>query len=252
MLRPLLCAALSSALASATCRSAEPTVGSKPHDRDLASSADAAAPTVDSPQVAMPAPALPPALEAELTALRQGPDQAVGFGEKAYLPYVANGARGLMNLDDPAVTQRLVAELRGAGDRVTRLALLHVLGGRHDAGVDAALIALLDDATLRATAAYLLGAVNMKGHPTCPRDAAAAAPILAALRRWVDDATPFEDPFYKRTFRTGDFALAAFVRVAGPERFTISRDLRDLIGFALPTFDAGARADLLAQAAAMP
>lgn len=43
--------------------------------------------------------------------------------------------------------------------------------------------------------------------------------MLAALRRYLDDATTFADSFYRgRTFRTQGFVIGAFVRLIGPDR----------------------------------
>jgi hypothetical protein len=235
------------------CRSgAEPT--SPPADRpraDLTSSLPSdAVTTVSAPSATRPA--LLPALEAELAAIARDPGQSVGLGDKADAPYVPNAARSLISVDDPAVTERLIAEIRAAHDRVYRLALLHVVGRRRDATVDAALIGLLGDAELRALAAYQLGAVGGKGLPKRQRDATGVAAIRAALQPWLDDATPFDDPFTRQSYRTGDFALGAFVRVSGPERFTLGAAQRDLIGFGRPELDSATRQALLAQIAAMP
>lgn len=190
-------------------------------------------------------PTLSADLEAELAAIRANPIEAVGFGEKAYIPYEPN-APGLIRADAAAVTARLLAEARSAGDRVFRLAVVHVIGKRSDATVDAALIELLDDTTTRATAAYLLGRPGFKGYPARPRDEAA---VRAALRAHLDDDTTFADPFYRKTFRTQDFVLGAFLRLVGPGQFKIANtDLADLVGLSLPAFTDAERRDLLAQA----
>lgn len=190
-------------------------------------------------------PTLPEALEAELAAIRDDPVESVGFGLKAYLPYEPTGAQSLMNSDDPAVTKRLLAEASGAGDTAYRLAVLHVLGKRTDATVDAALIQLLSDDALRATTAYLLGRVGYKGYLPRTRD---VATVQTALRAHVKDNTTFTDPFYQKTYRTQDFVIAAYIRVTGPSRFRFADpSLEDLIGLGLPEFSDDARADLLAQ-----
>jgi hypothetical protein len=251
-------ALLTTTLILSACRAgAEPSAGATappakaaPADAAAKASSDDATPAAP-PVATVMKPELLPALEDELTAIKKDPQQSVGFGEKAFVPYAPNVAHALISFGEPAVTARLVAEIRGATDRVLRLALLHVLGRRTDATVDAALISLLDDPALRATASYLLGAVNMKGQPKRARDPAATAAILAALRPWLEDATPFEDPFLKKSFATADFALGAFVRTAGVEHFKLSRDLADLIGYQLPAWNAATRADLLAQAKAV-
>lgn len=191
-------------------------------------------------------PALSPALEAELATIHDDPAESIGFGDKAYVPYVPNSASALIGSSDPKVTERLVIDARGSGGRVYRLAVLHVLGMRADPTVDAALIALLDDPALRATAAYLLGRVGFKGYPRRARDARA---VQVALQRYLDDQTMFEDPFYRRTFRTQDFVLGAYVRVIGPEQFRIPDPTTvDLSGLGLPELTDAERADLLAQA----
>jgi hypothetical protein len=71
---------------------------------------------------------LSPALEAELAAIRKDPGESVGFGFKADIPYVPNRADSLIASCEPGVTERLIAEVHAPGDRVYRLAVLHVLG----------------------------------------------------------------------------------------------------------------------------
>ncbi|HEX8111744.1 MAG TPA: hypothetical protein VF516_28630 [Kofleriaceae bacterium] len=185
---------------------------------------------------------LSPALDAELAEIRKDPGESVGFGFKADIPYVPNRADSLIASREPGVTERLIAEVHGPGDRVYRLAVLHVLGKRADAAVDAALVGLLDDPELCATAAYLLGAAGYREYPARARDTEA---VLAALRRHVDDASRFVDPFHRKSFRTQDFVIAAYVRIAGPDRFTLANP--DLVGHGLPAFTDAERAALLAQ-----
>jgi hypothetical protein len=195
--------------------------------------------------IAMPS-ALSSSLEAELDTIRKDPRESVGFGEKADHPYEPNSAPGLIGSDDPKVTERLLAEVRSSTDRVYRLAVVHVLGKRADPTVDAALVVLLDDPVLRATAAYVLGRAGYKGYAPRPRDVDA---VRTALRRHLDDPSTFEDPFYRRTFRTQDFVLGAYVRLTGIEKFRIANmALGDLIGLSLPEMTDAERGDLLAQA----
>lgn len=190
-------------------------------------------------------PALAPMLEAELEAVRKDPVESIGYGQKVNRPYEPNTGESLIGSDDPAVTARLLAEAQGGGERAYRLAVVHLLGMRAGAGVDAALIALLGDRDMRATAAYLLGRAGFKGYPTRARDNAA---VVAALRQHLYDPSTFDDPFYRRTFRTQDFALGALVRILGPEQFkTSDARVEDQIGHALPWWNDAVRAELLAQ-----
>jgi len=190
---------------------------------------------------------LPEPLETELAAIRADPLNSVGYGEKAFTPYEPNEAHGLMAYRDAAVTRRLLAEIEASEDRVLKLALLHVLGKRADDTVDAALLTALKDPELTATAAYLLGRAGFKGYPKRPRGDLDA--IRTALRRHLDDDTPFEDPFQRSTFRTGDFALAAYLRLTGPSEFTFdAADTASVIGYTLPSFSEGERRALVAQA----
>lgn len=190
-------------------------------------------------------PRLPDALEDELDAIDADPAGSVGFGEKVFVPYEPNVARFLISYDDPAVTRRLLTEMDGA-DRVKQLALLHVLGKRTDDTVDSALLTTLENPALRATSAYLLGRPGFKGYPGRSRD---VDRIREALWRHIADDSTFDDPFYRRSFRTQDFVLAAYIRLTGPERFRFAdHKVADMIGYALPAFDEATRADLLQQA----
>lgn len=184
-----------------------------------------------------------PEVEASIAAIRANAQDAIGFGDKAYVPWELRRGDDLARHADPAVTRRLAEEaLDPRGDRVYRLALLHVLGRRDDAAADDALVAALGDERLRATAAYLIGRAGFKGYPKRPRD---VPRLLAALRPWLDDATGFEDPWYGQRFRTGDFVLAAFIRLAGPERFG---PVDEMIGYTLPHWRSDERARMLALA----
>lgn len=188
---------------------------------------------------------MPKALEDELATIGNNPIESVGFGLKAYLPYEPSGSQSLMNSDDPAVTRRLLAEVSGKGNSVYRLAVLHVLGKRTDTSVDAALIQLLNDDVLCATAAYLLGRVGYKGYLPRTRDIEA---VRNALRAHIRESSTFTDPFYQQTYRTQDFVIAAYIRVTGPDQFKLGNSsLEDLIGLSLPMFSDEIRNDLLVQ-----
>jgi hypothetical protein len=216
-----------------------------------AGSAAPAPPRPAPPKKAPMTPTLAPALETELDNIRKDPQQAVGFGEKSYLPYEPNGSTGLQRDPNASTTERLLAEVRRPdADRTFRLAVLHVIGKRSDAKVDGALIAVLDDPELRATAAYLLGRPGFKGYPARTRDVAA---VRKALRPHLEDATVFDDPFYKKKFRTQDFVICAFVRLSGPANFTIpDKNVAAMIGYTLPQLGDDLRSALLARAAALP
>lgn len=249
--------ALSFALSLAACTPADQTATATPRDEAGSASpaqvaqAQAAPRRPAPPKKAAMTPTLAPALETELDSIRKNPLEAVGFGEKTYLPYEPNGSTALQRDPNVATTERLLAEARRPdADRVFRLAVLHVIGKRSDAKVDDALIAALDDPDLRATAAYLLGRPGFKGYPARTRDLPA---VRKALRPYLEDATTFEDPFYRKTFRTQDFVIAAFVRLSGPEKFAIAdKNIATMIGYTLPRFTDDLRADLLARAQALP
>jgi hypothetical protein len=195
---------------------------------------------------AMTAPALPSPLEAELAAIRRDPADAIGFGEKAYLPYELRHGERLASSRDVAVTEHLVAEARDAAkDRVYRLAVLQVLAYRDDPAVDAALADAVADPVIGGLACYLVGRIGFKGYPSRSR---AAGPLLRALAPHLDDAGSFDDPWYRKRYRIADLALAAFVRIAGPERFRFS-DPQDatFIGYTLLAPSDAERATLLPQ-----
>jgi hypothetical protein len=189
-------------------------------------------------------PELVTELDAELASIRADPGESVGFGEKSYIPYEPNVAHALITVRDPEVTARLRREIEDTRDPVYALALLHVLGKRADPGVDEVLLETLEDPRYTATSAYLLGRSGFKGYPDRTRDAGA---IEAALRRHLSDDGTFEDPFYRQSFRTQDFVIAALVRLLGPRAFHFQRpELGDNIGYDLPDLGAD-RAGLLRQ-----
>lgn len=191
--------------------------------------------------------ALPPPLEAELVEIRRDPVAAVGFGEKAYLPYELVKGEALVTSREPELVPRLLTEaLDGRNDRIFRLVMLQILGLRREAAVDAALVTALADPVLRPLAAFFLGRPGFKGYPA--RERTTIAPLLRALAAHLEDAGVYDDPWYRTTHPTRDLVLAAFVRIAGPDSFTfVDPGARDLIGYTL-RFPDPERGGLLAQA----
>jgi len=166
-------------------------------------------------------PALDAELEAELAQIRRAPAAAVGMGEKAYSPYELVEGEDLVRATEPEVVPRLAAEaLDPRNDRVFRFVMLQILGLRREAAVDAALVNELADPLLRPLAAYFLGRPGYKGYPA--RDRNTVTPILRALAAYLQDAGVYQDPWYHNTRATADLALAAFVRIAGPQAFTFA------------------------------
>jgi len=192
--------------------------------------------------------ALRRALEAEIETIRTDPSGAVGFGEKAYLPYMTTTGQGLVAAPDSEVTQLLsdaITQTADADDPVAALALLHVIGQRDDDLVDEVLIRALGSPTLMPTAAYLLGRVGYRGYPSRSRDEAA---VTRALRIHLDDPGDFVDPFLGRTFQGRDFVIAALVRLLGVERFTgVDERQAPMVGLALPDFSDAQRTELVEQ-----
>lgn len=186
-------------------------------------------------------------LEAQLFQIREAPLTAISAAAgKAWLPYDRSLGEDLAYSDDPQVTARLTAEATDQGnDRVFRLAMVQFLGWRRDASADDALILALSDPTLRPLAAYLLGRSGYKGYPLRDRP---ARRILTALKLHLDDDSKYRDPWYDETYHTRDFVIAAFVRVAGVDRFRFDEEShKNWIGLELPSFDSAERDNLLAQ-----
>ncbi len=115
-------------------------------------------------------------LEAELAEIRRDPLDAVGFGEKAFLPYELRKGDGLVRSRDGLVTTRLAAEAANANnDHVFRLVMLQVLAYRDDPAVDAALASAAGDPRIGGLAIYLLGRIGFKGYPARTRLGACCA-----------------------------------------------------------------------------
>lgn len=189
--------------------------------------------------------ALRRALDAELETIRTDPLGAVGFGEKAYLPYTTIGGRGLVSTPDPEVTRMVADAIDESVDPVAAMALLHMVGQRADDLVDEVLMGALGSEALMPTAAYLLGRTGYRGYPARSRDEAA---VTRALREHLDDPGEFVDPFLGKTFQGRDFVIAALVRLLGVERFTgVDERQAPMVGLALPDFSDTQRTELVAQ-----
>lgn len=189
--------------------------------------------------------ALRRALAAELDTIRTDPLGAVGFGEKAYLPYATTVGQGLISAPEPAVTQLLADAIDETADPVTALALLHVVGQRADDLVDEVLMRALDSKAQMPTAAYLLGRAGYRGYPARSRNAAA---VTRALREHLDEPGEFVDPFLGKAFQRRDFVIAALVRLLGVERFPAVDDRQaPMVGLALPQFSDAQRTELVGQ-----
>jgi hypothetical protein len=190
---------------------------------------------------------LAPALEAELDQIRRAPFDAVGFGEKAFLPYDLTHGERLARDPDPAVVPRLAGEaLDPRNDLVFRFVMLQILGLRREAAVDEALMKALADPMLRPLAAFFLGRPGYKGYPA--RDRPTTEPLLRALAAHLHDAGVYDDPWYQERHATADLVVAAFVRIAGPERFTFADPSQSMSLGYMFWFPASERAGLLAQA----
>lgn len=190
---------------------------------------------------------LPAALEAELVHIRRAPLAAVGPGEKGYLPYELLQGADLARDPDSAIVPRLATEaLDPRNDVVFRFVMLQILGLRREAAVDDALVVALADPMLRPLAAYFLGRSGYKGYPQ--RDRKTTEPLLGALAAHLHDVGVYEDPWWHTRYATADLVLAAFVRIAGPDRFAfVDPSERVFLGYTFRFPDAE-RAGLLGQA----
>lgn len=184
-------------------------------------------------------------LEAELAQIGADPQDAIGSGEKAYMPYEMRAGAGLMRSVEPEITQRLLSEAKDTRRPLAyRLAMVHLIALREDAEVDPALIAALDAPELRGTAAYGLGRMGFKGYPRRARD---QGMVLRALREHTRDTFTFRDPWLRVMLRNQDLVLAACARVAGIESLALGPGVDvDFLGYELPAFSDEVRAALLA------
>jgi hypothetical protein len=174
----------------------------------------------------------------------------IGEGGKGYYPYQLRGdlQERASKIDRPLDTyQTLLSEEK---DPVWREVLLFLVAHTPDPRADDVLIQALEQPELRPRALYLLGAIGTKGWPSRDRD---RRRILGAILGHVDDATPYQDVYYRdKTFQVGDLAKAAYVRVAGVDEFPEIAQLDGdpdglqarFIGMALPLFSDADRARL--------
>jgi hypothetical protein len=175
----------------------------------------------------------------------------VGEGGRDWFPYMLRSELrdAIASLADPVA--ELAARLEHEPDPVWREVLVFALAGQDDPRVDSILIDTLEDPALRPRALYLLGAIGTRGWPKRPRDTPA---LLAAIRPYIADPTPYRDSFLDEELVTGDLAEAAFVRIAGPEAFPSVQSLADgaqplageFVGMALPHFSPEQRSALAA------
>jgi hypothetical protein len=180
----------------------------------------------------------------------------IGEGGKSFHPYELRGdlrdrARGL---EQPVAT--LESLLASETDPTWREVLLFLIASIDDPTADDALLRALERPELRPRALYLLGVIGTKGWPSRSRD---VPRILTALASHVADRTPYRDVYYRdSTFQVGDFARAAYVRVAGVTSFPgvaqldgdPDRQQAQFIGLALPLFSDADRTRLDAAIAA--
>lgn len=177
-----------------------------------------------------------------------GVDRPLGEGEKSWHPYeirseVCDAAR---RLADPLAAYR---ELLGIEqDPYWREVLLFLAAASDDPRADDLLIDALDEPQLRPRALYGLGVNGTKGWPRRDRD---TARILRAILPHLDDPATYEDVVHGTTVEVGDFARAAFVRIAGPGRFpslvTLPSTESEWIGLAVPDLSSEARRALSAE-----
>jgi hypothetical protein len=176
--------------------------------------------------------------------------QPIGEGGRGYFPYQLRGEilDQVRTLSHPLDVYREL--LTTERDPVWREVLLFLIAHTDDPRADAMLIDALDAAGLRPRALYLLGAIGTKGWPSRDRDVPV---ILSAIERYLGDHTAYVDVYWRAlTFETADFARAAYIRVAGVERFPEVHGLAGFpddpsgrfIGMSLPTFTPEDRARL--------
>lgn len=177
-------------------------------------------------------------------------DHPIGDGGRSWYPFdVRSEVRdAVAALPDPvaAISAQLAQESRPEWV----LMLLVLLAHQDDPEVDDLLVSALGTPALRPASIYLLGAIGTRGWPRRERNVEA---LLAALRPWLGDEQTYADPVHGEVLRVGDLALAAYVRIAGPQRFDRLAALdpdrpitAELIGMELARFTPTQRTALLA------
>lgn len=176
-------------------------------------------------------------------------DPPIGDGGRSWYPFDLRSEVRDAVADLPDPVAEVVARLADEPEPLWRLTLLVLLAHQEDSRVDEYLIAALDDSGLRPGALYLLGAIGTRGWPHRDRD---TDMLLAAIRPWLTDEQAHVDPVHQDLLVAADLALAAFIRIAGPENFPSLRTLdpgrpmtAELIGLELPRFTPTQRAALL-------
>jgi len=177
-------------------------------------------------------------------------DQPIGDGGRVYYPYSLRGSvlKLATTLKQPlnVYARALQSQTKPARTEIA----LFLIASTDDARADDLLVAALEKSHSRARAAYLLGAIGGKGWPKRQRD---TARILTALAPHVHDNSAYHDPYYTKTsFQVGDFVKAAYIRIAGVDKFPQVKNLQGLpddptghfIGLELPTFTAADRSRL--------
>ena len=165
------------------------------------------------------------------------------------LPVVKAGSAAI-----PLLWDRLAMRTPQSDPLLVELSLV-LLGLIRDPQVDRLLLQLLHQADLRPKALYLLGCINGKGWPYRERN---EDRLLRRIYPFCFENTTYLDPWYNQTFYVSDFALGAFIRIAGKAHFPIVDYWRsrgdwphaEFIGLALPDWDEPTRQRLQREAKA--
>ena len=140
----------------------------------------------------------------------------VSDGDRSWRPFEVRSEieAAIASLPDP--TSALASEITIATDPQWRLTLLVLLALQDDPRVDQILRERLSEERDRAPAAYLIGVIGTRGWPRRTRDVPSLVRPLQAL---FDDESEWNDPVHGEALAVCDIALAAVVRMVGPDRF---------------------------------